>query len=358
MVERGQAAIQVRGLAKRYGDTTVLEHVDMDVRAGEFLTLLGPSGSGKSTLLMIIAGFTGATAGTVLLDGRDIVGLPPHKRDLGVVFQSYALFPHMSVAENVAYPLRVRRIGRAERDERVKHALDLVRLGHLADRRISQISGGQRQRVALARAIVFEPRVILMDEPLSALDKKLREDMQVELREMHARLKMTTIYVTHDQREALTMSDRIAVMQHGRILQIDAPKSVYEKPADSFVASFMGDTTLFPVSWASDRLEAGGRPIRCTIPSDRGRAYYIVLRPERLKILAPDEDGSYNALSGTVADVVYLGDSLSVVVETESKVRFSIRHDVTGLMSPPMPGSPVQIGLGAGEVQIVPECVA
>ncbi|MEO0764248.1 MAG: ATP-binding cassette domain-containing protein, partial [Pseudomonadota bacterium] len=212
-----------------------LDSVDLDIRQGEFLTLLGPSGSGKTTLLMVIAGFTRPDSGSLRFGSDEVIRQPPHKRDLGMVFQNYALFPHMSVAGNVAYPLKVRGVGAAEIGPRVEHALETVQLGGFGERRITQLSGGQRQRVALARAIVFEPRILLMDEPLSALDKKLRDHMQIELRHLHEALGMTTVYVTHDQREALTMSDRIAVINHGRLMQLGTPTEIYEAPANRFV---------------------------------------------------------------------------------------------------------------------------
>ena len=238
----------MRGLTRRYGSMVALDGVDLDVAQGEFLTLLGPSGSGKTTLLMILAGFTRPDAGSIRFGGVEVVRTPPHKRNLGVVFQSYALFPHMDVAANVAFPLVLRGVNGAERTRRVNAALELVQLGALGGRRVQELSGGQRQRVALARAIVFEPGILLMDEPLSALDKKLREQMQIELRHLHRRLGTTVIYVTHDQREALTMSDRVAVIDHGRVAQIDTPRRLYEAPASHFVADFIGDSTFLGVT--------------------------------------------------------------------------------------------------------------
>ena len=213
-----------------------LDNVDLDIRSGEFLTLLGPSGSGKTTLLTVLAGFTRPDHGSVRFGDDEMIRTPPHKRDVGMVFQSYALFPHMTVGENVAFPLRLRRVARTEAAQRVERALEMVRLGGYGGRGVDQLSGGQRQRVALARAMVFEPRILLMDEPLSALDKQLREHMQIELRQLHDKLGMTTVYVTHDQREALTMSDRIAVIDHGRIMQLDTPRQIYDRPANRFVA--------------------------------------------------------------------------------------------------------------------------
>ncbi len=246
MTERATDAlpIAIRGVTKTYGRVHALDDVDLDIRSGEFLTLLGPSGSGKTTLLMVLAGFTRPDRGSVKFGEREVIRTPPHLRDVGMVFQNYALFPHMSVAGNVAYPLRMRGTPKAEIGRRVEQALEVVQLGGYGERRIDQLSGGQKQRVALARAIVFEPRILLMDEPLSALDKKLRDRMQIELRHLHDRLGMTTVYVTHDQREALTMSDRIAVINHGRLMQLDTPERIYDRPANRFVADFIGEFRL------------------------------------------------------------------------------------------------------------------
>src|SRR3954469_6062398 len=242
------SSIEIVGLRKSYGPLAVLDDVAVSIRAGEFLTLLGPSGSGKTTLLMAIAGFVRPSSGSIRVDDREIVTLAPHKRNIGMVFQNYALFPHMTVGENVAYPLRLRGVARVEREERARRALATVQMAAYAERRIDQLSGGQRQRVAVARAMVFEPNIILMDEPLSALDKRLREEMQVELKHLHDRLGRTTVYVTHDQKEALTMSDRVAVLKAGRIRQIASPRDIYDRPVDRFVADFIGDSAFVPLT--------------------------------------------------------------------------------------------------------------
>ncbi|MTH64096.1 ABC transporter ATP-binding protein [Paracoccus shanxieyensis] len=238
--------ISIDRIRKVYGNFVALDNVSLEIRSGEFLTLLGPSGSGKTTLLMALAGFARPDAGHLRIAGRDITRLAPNRRDIGIVFQNYALFPHMSVLANVEYPLRLRKIAKAEARDRAMAALERVKLGGFGDRDIAALSGGQRQRVALARAIVFEPRIMLMDEPLSALDKNLREHMQFEIRKLHDDLGITTIYVTHDQREALTMSDRIAVMNAGRIQQIDTPDEIYHRPRTRFVAEFMGEANILP----------------------------------------------------------------------------------------------------------------
>ncbi len=303
------AFIELRDVSKTFGQVTVVEGLNLEVRKGEFLSLLGPSGSGKTTILMMLAGFEGATSGDILLDGEKIDHLPPYRRGMGVVFQNYALFPHMSVAENVAFPLEMRGVPKSETRPRVKAALDRVQLGHLADRRPDQLSGGQQQRVALTRALVYEPKVILMDEPLGALDKKLREEMQLEIRELHRRLGLTIIFVTHDQSEALTMSDRIAIFDAGKIAQIGTAGEVYDHPNNRFVAEFIGETNLL------DGVVKGPAAVELangtTIASlDHGYAVgdrvSVSIRPERLRL-----DGSgENRLEATISDVVYQGDHL------------------------------------------------
>ena len=287
--------IRLRGLVKRYGDQAAVGGIDLDVHRGEFFTLLGPSGSGKTTTLRMIAGFERPDEGTVELAGEEVSGRPPFERDVNTVFQDYALFPHLSVADNIAYGLRIRRVPKPERRTRVDEALEMVRLPKLGARRPSQLSGGQRQRVALARAIVNRPRVLLLDEPLGALDLKLRQEMQVELKRIQQEVGITFVYVTHDQEEALTMSDRLAVFNEGRIEQVGAPAEVYEHPASEFIAGFVG---------VSNVLERGGR--RFTI------------RPEKVRLL--DGDGSRNGLHtepGVVRDVAYAGMVTRYLVDLE-----------------------------------------
>lgn len=238
----GDVLVSFRGVQKSYdGETLIVKDLNLDIRKGEFLTLLGPSGSGKTTSLMMLAGFETPTAGEILLAGRSINNVPPHKRDIGMVFQNYALFPHMTVAENLAFPLSVRGMSKTDVKERVKRALSMVQLDAFAGRYPAQLSGGQQQRVALARALVFEPQLVLMDEPLGALDKQLREHMQMEIKHLHQRLGVTVVYVTHDQGEALTMSDRVAVFHQGEIQQIEPPRNLYEQPRNTFVANFIGE---------------------------------------------------------------------------------------------------------------------
>ncbi|MFN0185899.1 MAG: ABC transporter ATP-binding protein, partial [Aquabacterium sp.] len=312
---RQAVPITARGLRKRYGAVRALDDVDLDVRAGEFLTLLGPSGSGKTTLLMVLAGFIRPDEGSLRFGNDEVVRLPPHQRDIGMVFQNYALFPHMDVAGNIGYPLRLRGVSGDALHQRVQAALATVQLEGYGARRIDELSGGQRQRVALARAIVFEPRIVLMDEPLSALDKQLREHMQIELRRLHEQLGTTTIYVTHDQREALTMSDRIAVIQHGRIMQLGTPQQLYEQPANRFVAAFIGESSLLRVALDGAVAQCAGQALALPPPvpgaaPGPGPAW-LMLRPERLQLLGADTPApaGHNRLQATVADRVYQGDT-------------------------------------------------
>jgi putative spermidine/putrescine transport system ATP-binding protein len=293
--QAGEQAVRLTGVRKTFGDVVAVADLTLDVRAGEFFTMLGPSGSGKTTTLRVIAGFELADAGRVELHGVDVTGSPPYERPLNTVFQDYALFPHMSVADNVAYGLRVKGVGKRERRQRAAEALTMVRLPDLGERRPIQLSGGQRQRVALARALVNRPRVLLLDEPLGALDLKLRQEMQVELKSIQRELseRITFIYVTHDQDEALTMSDRIAVFSDGRIEQVGTPGDIYEHPANEFVATFVGTSNL--------------------ITRD-GRTYTV--RPEKIRLLGDDPaESELQVVAGTVRDVAYLGSVTRYDVE-------------------------------------------
>jgi putative spermidine/putrescine transport system ATP-binding protein len=292
-----RASVHVTGLRKRYGDVVALDGVELTVRAGEFFTLLGPSGSGKTTLLRLIAGFERPDAGRIELAGRDVSRVPPYSRDVNTVFQDYALFPHMTVAENIEYGLRVRRIPKAVRRERAGRALEMVRLSGLGSRKPAQLSGGQRQRVALARAIVNEPQVLLLDEPLGALDLKLRQEMQLELLRVQREVGITFVYVTHDQEEALTMSDRIAVLNQGAIEQVGEPVEVYERPRTAFVAGFIGVSNL---------IERDGRR--------------ITVRPEKIGMLddgQPEPPGAH-VEAGRIRDVVYAGVLTRYIVELDA----------------------------------------
>ena len=347
MTRGASLPIFVRQLAKRYGPVRALDHIDLDVSSGEFLTLLGPSGSGKTTLLMVLAGFTRPDSGSLRFGDAEVIRLAPHKRDVGMVFQNYALFPHMDVAANIAFPLRLRGVAKAEIARRVDQALDMVQLPGYGARRIEQLSGGQRQRVALARAIVFEPRILLMDEPLSALDKQLREHMQIELRRLHDRLGMTTVYVTHDQREALTMSDRVAVINHGRIMQLDTPRRLYEQPANRFVAEFIGESTFLPVEAANGDVFYAGERLKLPAGTRPAGRCLLMLRPERLRILDGSAAGAVNVLRGIVQDVVYQGDSFLLQAQLADGSRIGVRGISTrGAMAAiPQAGAAVMLGL-------------
>jgi putative spermidine/putrescine transport system ATP-binding protein len=310
------------GVQKTYdGIQLVVRQLDLDIRHGEFLTLLGPSGSGKTTTLMMLAGFESPTAGEIVLDGKPITRTPPHKRNFGMVFQNYALFPHLTVGQNVGYPLTVRRIAKAEQATRVAKALEMVQLVGMAERYPGQLSGGQQQRVALARALVFGPQLVLMDEPLGALDKQLREHMQIELKELHRQLGVTFVYVTHDQSEALTMSDRVAVFNDGAIQQVDVVDRMYEAPANRFVAGFIGDSTmLHGTVRATDGERCGivltdGRVLTgLNVNAARvGSAVEAGIRPERIVLHRHAPDERTNVLQARVASVIYFGDHLRLL---------------------------------------------
>jgi len=357
MSKQASLPITIQGLTKRYGDAFALDRVDLHVRSGEFLTLLGPSGSGKTTLLMTIAGFTRPDSGSLKFGDVESIRTPAHKRDLGMVFQSYALFPHMSVADNVAFSLKLRKVPRSEIGRRVENALDMVQLGGFGARRITQLSGGQRQRVALARAIVFEPRILLMDEPLSALDKKLREHMQIELRRLHEKLGITTVYVTHDQREALTMSDRIAVICKGRVAQIDAPRQLYERPINKFVAGFIGDSAFLPVTFSQGRPLCAGAALKVDdAPVGDGGAL-LMLRPERLRIVTGQPCEDMNRFAGTVKGAIYQGDSyllhVALAAGIEVCVRGASQRDAMACI--PETGAAITLGLHRDDTVLIPD---
>ncbi|MBL6455870.1 ABC transporter ATP-binding protein [Belnapia sp. T6] len=320
------ASVTLSGLEKRYENFGAVRGVSIDIRSGEFLTLLGPSGSGKTTTLMMIAGFETPSAGDIAIDGRSVVALPPHRRNIGMVFQNYALFPHLTVAENIGFPLKQRGVPKPERARLVEEALELVRLPGYGARQPRQLSGGQQQRVALARAIVFKPRLLLMDEPLGALDKQLRESLQLEMRRLHADLGITFIYVTHDQEEALTMSDRIAVMNEGRVAQIGAPEELYDRPENRFVASFIGESNFLPatVRGREDGVlvaECAGTLVRATCAGTpaTGEAVTLATRPERLRFV----DGAWpapppaNRMPVTVTEAVFVGERCRYLLRAE-----------------------------------------
>jgi putative spermidine/putrescine transport system ATP-binding protein len=310
-----EAYVQFRDVQKSYdGETLVVKNLNLEVARGEFLTLLGPSGSGKTTCLMMLAGFEAATHGHIVLDGRPIDNVPPYRREIGMVFQNYALFPHMTVNENLAFPLEVRGIARAEIEQRVRAVLDMVQLGAFGHRRPAQLSGGQQQRVAVARALVFEPKLVLMDEPLGALDKQLREQMQYEIKHLHEHLGVTVVYVTHDQSEALTMSNRIAVFNDGVIQQLATPEDLYERPQNAFVAQFIGENNRLSgkvagVSGQTCVVEVEGGAVHAlTVGVDRvGSRSILSLRPERV-LIDPAPASCPNRFEARVRELIYHGD--------------------------------------------------
>ena len=319
------ARLRIDGVSKRYGEVDAIRAVTLDVADGEFVVLLGPSGCGKTTTLRVVAGFAEPDSGSVALGERDITWLPPWKRNAGLVFQNYALFPHLTVAQNVAFGLEMRRIGSAETARRVGDALQLVRLEPLAQRLPRQLSGGQQQRVALARALVFHPDVLLLDEPLSNLDAKLRQDVRVEIRELQRKLGLTTVMVTHDQEEALTMADRLVVMQDGAVRQVGTQQDLYERPCDRFVASFVGRS-----SFIEGEIEApgrfrshGGLSLACT--AARPGAATLALRPERMLIEAAPQAAVDNNLPGVVEFVSYLGATVDLHVRISAKERVVVQ---------------------------------
>jgi putative spermidine/putrescine transport system ATP-binding protein len=326
------ASITLRSLTKRYGEVTAVDGIDLEAEPGEFLTLLGPSGSGKTTTLNMIAGFESVTEGDLLIDGDPVQALPPNKRNIGMVFQHYALFPHMSVSENVAYPLKQRKLPTAARRELVDHTLQTVGLSNLGHRMPRQLSGGQQQRVALARAMVYSPRVLLMDEPLGALDKKLRDSLQLEIKRIHAELGTTFVYVTHDQDEALVLSDRIAVFNDGHIEQVGTAQDLYDRPESVFVAQFLGESAQFQGSAAATGRGAGLRGPHGFLQAGRGdlpdgAPATLVVRPERLRVLpGTGERPSGNAVSGRVAQQIYLGNSRKLLVELADGGRIPVRE--------------------------------
>ncbi len=305
--------------------------LDLELERGEFLTLLGPSGSGKTTTLMMLAGFEDPTRGTITLEGRRIDNVPPHKRGIGMVFQHYALFPHMTVAENLAFPLQMHGVARSEIPARVRRALEMVRLPHLGDRKPAQLSGGQQQRIAVARALIYEPRIVLMDEPLGALDKQLREQMQLEIKHLHENLGVTVVYVTHDQSEALTMSDRIAVFHHGVIQQLATPSELYERPANAFVASFIGESNVLEGTVASRDGDAcrvrlsDGTTLAATLVADlpAGSPIVLSLRPESIRLGASGE--AANRRDAHVVETIYLGDHCKVRVALDGGAPFVVK---------------------------------
>ena len=371
------ALIEFDRVVKRYPGAAApaVDRLDLHIEAGEFLTLLGPSGSGKTTTLMMLAGFEPVSEGTIRLDGQPIERLPAHRRGMGVVFQSYSLFPHMTVAENIGFPLKVRGVDAAARARRVAQALERVRLSEFAQRRPQQLSGGQQQRVALARALVFEPRLVLMDEPLAALDKRLREELQLEIRRLHRELGVTMVFVTHDQGEAMTLSDRIAVFNHGRIEQIGAPQALYDAPATPFVASFLGDNNRLPCALQGRDTATGRVTLRAPGPAapalsarccptlaqalDAGvhtAKALLCVRPERVVLQGPAQaqDPDRIWLPAQVADCIHQGDHWRVIARLDASVAPQAEPWLVKLPPAALPaglatGHPIRLGLRPGD---------
>ena len=350
--------VALRGVSKSFGDVVALDDVSLNIRDGEFFTLLGPSGSGKTTVLRIVAGLTEPDAGEVLIGGASMRHVPAFERELAVVFQSLALFPHMSVSENIAFSLRMRRRSRSEISAAVREVLELMQLPDIGHRKITELSGGQRQRVALARALVYKPRLLLLDEPLSALDRRLREDMQLELTRLHRELGVTIINVTHDQHEALFVSDRLALMNAGKVVQVGAGRDIYDRPASEFVAAFLGD----PVLLAGEVMADGGQRVfstatlRLRVEADapEGPAT-LLLRPERLRLLERDVDVSLfdNVLAGEVSFAAFDGTGIFVQVELEG-FTVSVHTTMRDTLDVSI-GDRVHVAWNAGEAAVVPK---
>ncbi len=354
MTDRGvEGFVRFDGVQKSYdGKVLVVKDLNLSIGKGEFLTMLGPSGSGKTTCLLMLAGFETATHGEILLDNKPINNIPPHKRGIGMVFQNYALFPHMTVAENLAFPLDVRSFSRQERDEKVRRALDMVQMGGFEGRRPSQLSGGQQQRIALARALVFEPDLVLMDEPLGALDKQLREHMQFEIKHLHARLGVTVVYVTHDQTEALTMSDRVAVFDDGRIQQLATPDRLYEMPENSFVAQFIGENNTLPGvveqidgDRALVKLDGGESVIAVRVNvhnvGDRTR---VSVRPERVELDASRLAPGAHTVAADVLEFIYMGDIFRTRLRVAGNEDFVVKCRNAPNQTRLVPGETIKVG--------------
>ncbi len=348
-----QAFVEFDRVQKSYdGETLVVKDLNLSMPKGEFLTMLGPSGSGKTTCLMMLAGFETATNGDIRLDGQPINNIPPHKRGIGMVFQNYALFPHMTVAENLSFPLEVRKMGRSDREAKIKHALDMVQMGDFGGRRPSQLSGGQQQRIALARALVFEPELVLMDEPLGALDKQLRETLQFEITRLAHDLGITVVYVTHDQTEALTMSDRVAVFEAGRIQQLAPPDELYEAPINSFVAQFIGENntlegvvTAIQGDQCTVTLDSGdiidARPVNVSAVGDRTK---VSIRPERVEFNRERLHADAHTLKAEVLEFIYMGDIFRTRLRVAGSDDFVVKTRNAPDQRRLKPGEQIEIG--------------
>ncbi|WP_192558229.1 ABC transporter ATP-binding protein [Pseudomonas allokribbensis] len=343
--------VSLRNLNKHYGEFAAVDNISLDIKDGEFLTFLGSSGSGKSTTLSMLAGFETPSSGEILVNGQSLVNVPPHKRDIGMVFQRYSLFPHLSVRDNIAFPLAIRKLAAAERDKRVDAMLKLVQLEQFAHRRPSQLSGGQQQRVAIARALVYEPRILLMDEPLGALDKKLREDLQDELRQLHRRLGITIVYVTHDQEEAMRLSQRIAIFSHGKIVGLGSGYDLYQNPPNAFVASFLGNSNFLKLKAQGNgaaSFEGQSLSIRLTAGLQTGQDVLLMVRPEKALALSVQQAASeplvagWNEVSAKVVEVLFLGESQTCSVVTPGGTSMTVKA-LSAAGMPLKAGDPVQV---------------
>ena len=363
--DTGALALALGGLRKRFGDFTAVDGIDLEVPRGEFITLLGPSGSGKTTTLRMIAGFVTQDAGSIRIDGEEMSKVPPYRRDVGMVFQNYALFPHMTAAQNVAFPLQMRNVPRHEQQQRIAEALELVKLGTFGDRYPRQLSGGQQQRIALARAIVFRPRLLLMDEPLGALDRKLREALQLEILRISRQLGATVVYVTHDQEEALVMSDRIAIFDKGRIQQLGTGEDLYERPISVFVADFVGESNMLRGRLERDAdgtwLQRGSwrwrvDPTVADAPGLReGEPAALVVRPEHLRVVAADAPGDgANAVEATVTEILYLGPTRKIELALPDGLATVVR-EAAGSAGDWRPGDRVRLQWSVSRAVVVPD---
>lgn len=355
--------VSLRGLNKHYGDFTAVDNLDLEIQDGEFLTFLGSSGSGKSTTLSMLAGFETPSSGEILVDGQSLVNVPPHKRDIGMVFQRYSLFPHLNVRDNIAFPLAIRKLSSAETKKRVEAMLKLVQLDQFAHRKPSQMSGGQQQRVAIARALVYEPRILLMDEPLGALDKKLREDLQDELRQLHRRLGITIVYVTHDQEEAMRLSQRIAIFSHGKIVGLGTGFDLYQNPPNAFVASFLGNSNFLRIKASSNgagSFEGQQLAIRLTPGLAAEQQALIMVRPEKALALSAEQaareplPAGWNEVGATVGEVLFLGESQTCHVVTQGGTELTVKA-LSAAGMPMRPGEQVKVRWAVADACIYTE---
>ncbi len=355
--------VSLRNLNKHYGDFAAVDNISLDIQDGEFLTFLGSSGSGKSTTLSMLAGFETPSSGEILVDGKSLVNVPPHKRDIGMVFQRYSLFPHLNVRDNIGFPLDIRKQAAGERERRVEAMLKLVQLEKFAQRRPAQLSGGQQQRVAIARALVYEPRILLMDEPLGALDKKLREDLQDELRHLHRRLGITIVYVTHDQEEAMRLSQRIAIFSHGRIVGLGSGYDLYQDPPNAFVASFLGNSNFLKVKAqgnAAASFEGQSLAIRPTAGLQNGQDLVLMVRPEKAQVLSPEQAtreplaAGWNQVAAKVSETVFLGESLTCSVTTAGGTNLTLK-ELSGATAPLQAGAQVMVRWAAADACVYTE---